>query len=140
MNIRFFIAMLPFLWRLSTVAQTTINATNRLAYCANGGWMDFRADGLNGLGTGGSVFSGFIYAANIGWVNVGNGRPANGLRYQNNSAVDFGINHDAQGNLRGSAYAANVGWITFEDRGAPAVDSRTGRFSGFVYSANAGWI
>jgi hypothetical protein len=26
---------------------------------------------------------------------------ANGIRYQNNSATDFGVNHDGLGNLRG---------------------------------------
>jgi len=92
------------------------------------------------LRTGDYFCSGFIYGANIGWINIGNGHPTNSLRYQNNSASDFGINHDSRGNLRGTAYAANVGWISFEDRGAPAVDLRTGKFSGFIYSANAGWI
>ena len=111
-------------------AQTTINSANRLAYGANVAWMDLRADGVNGVAVGEYVCSGFIYASNIGWMNLGGGNPANGVRYQNNSASDFGINHDGRGNLRGSAYAANVGWISFEDRGAPTVDLLTGNFSG----------
>jgi hypothetical protein len=121
-------------------AATTINLTNKYAYGANLGWMDWRGDINNGAVIGEYVCSGFFYAANAGWISLGTGAPANGIRYQNLSAGDFGVNHDGLGNLRGYAYGANIGWINFETMGAPKVDLKTGKLSGSVYAANCGWI
>lgn len=121
-------------------AATTINSGNQYAYGANLGWLDCRGDTINGAGIGEYVCSGSIYAANVGWINLGTGSPTNGLRYQNLSADDCGVNHDGLGNLRGYAYSANIGWINFETNGAAKVDLATGKFSGSIYSANCGWI
>jgi hypothetical protein len=128
-------------------AATTINAVDRFAYGANIGWIDWQGDVANGAVIGAFVCSGSIYSANAGWIQLGNGTPANGVRYQNNSPTDFGVNHDGAGNLRGYAYGANIGWLTFTNRdvtGAvydgPKVDLLSGRLSGFVWSANCGWI
>src|SRR5437899_599745 len=121
-------------------AATTINATNKFAYGANIGWMDWRGDTNNGAVIGEYVCSGYIYAANVGWINLGSGSPFNGIQYQNLSAVDFGVNQDGLGNLRGYAYGANIGWINFENNGAPKVNLKTGNLTGYVWSANCGWI
>ena len=128
-------------------AATSINPANKFSYGANLGWMDWRGDGASGAVIGEFVCSGFIYAANVGWINLGSGAPANGIRYQNNSATDFGVNHDGLGNLSGHAWGANIGWLTFTNRDAtgmpfagPKVDLLTGQFSGFAWSANCGWI
>ncbi len=128
-------------------AATTINAANHFAYGANVGWMDWRGDVTSGAVIGEFICTGDIYAANVGWIRLGSGTPANGIRYQNNSASDFGVNHDGLGNLRGFAYGANIGWLTFTNRDAsgatyegPKVDLLTGRIGGFVWSANCGWI
>jgi hypothetical protein len=121
-------------------AATTIDSSNKSAYGANIGWMDWRGDTNNGATIGEHVCSGYVYAANVGWIDLGDGAPANGIQYQNNSATDYGINHDGLGNLRGHAYGANVGWINFENTGAPKVDLKTGVLSGSIYSANCGWI
>jgi len=130
-------------------AGTTIDPVNKYAYGANIGWMDWSGDTANGAVIGEYVCSGYIYSANCGWINVGNGSPVNGIYYQNNSAGDFGVNQDGFGNLRGFAYGANVGWINFTDATAtgplaatdqPRVDLKTGVLSGYVYSANCGWI
>ena len=128
-------------------AATTINAVNHFAYGANLGWINWRGDVTDGAVIGAFVCSGFIYSANTGWIHLGDGTPANGVRYQNNSAADFGVNHDGIGNRAGSAYGANIGWLTFTNRAAngvaydgPKVDLLTGKFSGFVWSANCGWI
>ena len=123
-----------------THAGTTIDAVNHYAYAANLGWIDWRGDTANGAVVGLNVCSGNIYSANVGWINLGDGTPVNGLSYLNNSAADFGVNRDAQGNLRGFAYGANIGWINFEATGAPKMDLLTGNFSGYAYSANCGWI
>src|SRR6266436_2166875 len=75
-------------------AATTINATDKYAYGANLGWMDWRGDTNSGAVIGEYVCSGYLYAANIGWINLGNGSPANQIQYQNNSATDYGVNQD----------------------------------------------
>ena len=121
-------------------AATTINPTNKYAYGANIGWMDWRGDTNNGAVIGEYVCFGYIYAANVGWNNLGGGDPTNGIYYQNLSANDFGVNQDGLGNLRGYAYGANIGWINFETNGSPKVDLGSGQMSGFIYSANCGWI
>ena len=121
-------------------ALSTIDAANKHAYGANVGWMNWRGDANSGVVIGEYVCSGYIWAANVGWINLCSGAPTNGIRYQNVSANDFGLNHDGQGNLRGFAYGANIGWINFETSGAPKVDLKTGKLSGYAYSANCGWI
>lgn len=95
----------------------------------------------------GSVLAGYLFSANTGWIHLGDGAPVNGVRYQNNSATDFGVNLDVAGNLSGFAWSANLGWLTFTDRAAdgssfagPRLDLATRKFSGYVWSANAGWI
>ena len=124
----------------SAAAASSINATNRLAYAANLGWTDWRADTNHGAVIGEYVCSGYLYAANVGWICLGSGSPADGIQYQNNSGSDFGVNTDPTGNLRGYAYGANIGWISFENTGAPRVDLFSGVLTGMVYSANCGWI
>ena len=121
-------------------AATTINTANKYAYGANIGWIDCRGDVNNGAVIGDYVCSGYIYSANCGWINLGSGSPTNGIRYQNLSANDFGVNHDGLGNLRGYAYGANIGWVNFENLGAAKINFKTGVITGYVYSANCGWI
>ena len=119
---------------------TTINLSNRMAYGANIGWIDGRGDSRHGAIIGEYVCSGYIYSANFGWIHLGTGRPANRIQYLNNSATDYGVNVDLEGNLRGYAYGANLGWIRFEDVGVPRVDLATGIFTGFAWCGNWGWI
>lgn len=121
-------------------AASTIDPVSAYSYGANVGWMNWRGDTNNGAVIGEYVCSGNIYCANIGWINLGSGSPANGIQYQNNSATDYGVNQDGLGNLLGDAWAANVGWIVFETNGAPHVNLLTGVLSGYVWSANCGWI
>ena len=121
-------------------ATTSINATNKFAYGANIGWIDARGDTNSGAIIGEFVCSGYLYSANVGWIHLGSNAPANGIQYQNDSATDYGVNNDGQGNLRGFAYGANIGWINFESNGVPKVDLKTGKLSGSIFSANCGWI
>jgi hypothetical protein len=130
-----------FLLHCSTIqAATSINATNNYAYGANIGWMDWRGDTNRGAVIGEYVCSGYFWGADVGWIHLGSNAPANGIQYQNNSAIDYGVNHDGLGNLRGYAYGANIGWINFELNGNPRVDLKTGQLSGHAWSANCGWI
>ena len=129
-------------------AQSTISATDKYAYAANAGWINFRHDqpsSPNGVVVGEAYLSGYAYAANFGWIHFGDSSPANGHSYQNNSATDYGVNHDSSGNLSGMAYGANIGWINFgwanaTDSNRPRFDLITGRFLGYAYGANIGWI
>jgi hypothetical protein len=125
---------------LPSLAAANVHPSHAHSWGANIGWLNWRPDPINGAEIGQFVCSGHIYSANAGWINLGQGTPANGIHYQNNSAADFGINMDAEGNLRGLAYGANIGWINFENTGGARVDLWSGVLHGFVYSANTGWI
>ncbi len=133
------------LWANAT--PSTINATNRYAYGANIGWVDWRGYTNGAAVIGQYVCSGYLYAANVGWIYLGNGAPTNSIQYLNLSADDVGVNQDGLGNLSGYAYGANIGWINFTNRDAngisfagPKVDLKNGRMTGYAYSANCGWI
>jgi hypothetical protein len=120
-------------------AVTTINTTNHFAYGANFGWIDWRGDVANGAVIGAYACSGYLYAANVGWINLGSGSPTDGIRYQN-IAGDCGVNLSSLGSLSGWAWGANIGWINFGTNGLASVDLDTGKFSGYAWSANCGWI
>lgn len=122
-------------------AQSTISSTDRYAYAANAGWIDFRADATNGTRVLDTCLSGYAYAGNFGWIHLGDDTPTNGHTYSTSSATDYGVNISPTGQLTGYAYAANVGWINFEQTyGQPALNLITGKFTGYAYSTNLGWI
>ena len=132
---------LAFALLAAVQAQSNISPTAKHAHAANAGWIDLRPSGSTGLQVHDGFVGGNAYAANFGWINFGNGQPANGFSYTNNSATDFGLNLGSGGALNGYAYSANVGWINFEQiHGKPRIDLLTGIFSGFAYSGNVGWI
>jgi hypothetical protein len=136
------VTMTPWMSR----AVTTINATNAFSWGANVGYLSWRPSSADGVSIGAYICQGYIYGANVGWINMGTGNPVNHIQYQNNSATDFGVNFTidpsnfGHGLLRGQAYGANIGWINFEATGNPYVILSNGQLRGFVYSANCGWI
>jgi hypothetical protein len=140
------ILYLLLLLRISLMAQSTIDSTgSSFAYSSNAGWFNLRPSAADGVVVTGYWLSGNAWAANVGWINFGGGTPTNGYAYANNSASDFGVNHDGAGNLSGYAYGANIGWINFGwtnsgDLLRPRIDLLTGDFSGYAYAANIGWI
>ncbi len=125
-------------------AQSTVDASFNEAWGANIGWTNWLPSAANGVVIGEYVCAGYLYSANVGWISVGSGAPANHVYYANQSATDYGVNFLPTGGgyaaLRGYAYAANVGWIAFEAQGNPRVFLPTGVFSGYAYSANCGWL
>jgi streptogramin lyase len=129
---------------IQQASPTTTDPTNHYSYGANTGWMDWHGNAANGVNNGAEVgeyvCSGYIYSANVGWINLGSGLPTNGIYYQNLSTNDFGVNQDGAGNLRGYAWGANIGWLNFETNGAPVVNLQTGMLSGCIWSANCGWV
>ncbi len=121
-------------------AESTVNPVHRYAYGANAGWIDARADAVNGAALGRTYCTGHLWSGNVGWIGLGNG-PTNGWRYSNASGSDWGVNHDGAGRLTGYAYGANIGWVTFEQTyGQPRIDLLTGDLSGYAWGANVGWI
>ena len=62
-------------------AATTITTTNHYACGANVGWMEGRGDIANGAVIGEYVCSGYLYAANVGWICLGGNAPANGIQF-----------------------------------------------------------
>ncbi len=128
------------LFSITAQAATTFNDVNKHAYGANIGWINCQGDVANGAVIGEYVCSGYLYGANAGWIHLGDGSPANGIQYANDSATDYGVNHDGFGNLSGCAYGANIGWVAFESQGNPKVSLADGYLSGYAWSANCGWI
>ena len=130
---------------LPAAAQSTISTTDKFAYAANAGWIDFRTSAADGMRVADTFLSGFAYAANFGYIHFGTTSPAtgpaNGHTYGNTTAGDYGVNLSPTGLLTGFAYAPNVGYLQFEQTlGQPRVNLLTGVFSGYAYSANVGWI
>lgn len=124
-------------------AGSTIDPAARHGYGANIGWTDWQYDTTapDGVTVETYLLHGKIYAANLGWIDTGNGTPAGGVQYSQTGG-EWGVNHDGAGNLSGYAYGANIGWIFFDPSigSPPRVDLATGEMSGFAYGANVGWI
>ncbi|MDP9098396.1 MAG: hypothetical protein M3N48_05300, partial [Verrucomicrobiota bacterium] len=71
-------------------AATTINSTNAFSWGANVGYLNWRPTAADGVNVGAFICQGYIYGANVGWINMGTGNPVNHIQYQNDSATDFG--------------------------------------------------
>ncbi len=136
------------------LAQSSIDATNKFSWSENCGWMNWRDAGNPQASQGvtidpsGRVLSGFVWAENIGSINLGDGTPSNGLTYANTTGADFGLNINLNtGDLTGLAWGENVGWINFS-AGAMAGPLYAARLSidaprrvhGYAWGENIGWI
>lgn len=125
------------------LADSTVHTTDRHAYGANIGWTNWKWDTVTpeGASLEPYLMRGSIYAANVGWIDLGDGAPDDGVFYSLVSG-DWGVNHDGSGGLSGWAYGANVGWVRFDPAlsAPPRVDLGTGALTGYAYSANVGWI
>ena len=139
------------------LAQSNIHPSNKFSFQENCGWFNWRDSGnpatSQGVLVAGTFLSGFAWGENIGFINFGDGTPANGVSYANPTTgpiagiPDFGINLDpATGNLTGFAWGENVGWINFNG-GALAtppqparIDAAAQRLRGFAWAENIGWI
>jgi hypothetical protein len=125
-------------------AASTIDANHAFAWAGNFGWTNWLPTTADGVAVNERYCAGYIYAANVGWISMGVGTPADGSAYSNAGSSDYGVNSTpaaaGEQKLRGFAYGANIGWISFEDQGNPRVIIATGQLRGFVWSANCGWI
>ena len=132
--------LLALLATSRALADSTVDPANAVAWGGNVGGLNWRPSTADGVLTGEYVCSGMVWAANAGWINMGSGAPANGIRYQNTDGADCGVNLLADGSLRGLAWGANIGWVNFEPLGDPRVDYATGKLTGYAWGANVGWI
>jgi len=139
------IALLACGTTLAASTNTTVSTSNKWAWSSSSGWLNCRTDITNGVAVGEYVLSGYMYSPTIGWIHLGDGTPTNGVRYCNNSAVDYGVNHDGAGHLSGYAWGPSAGWINFgwtnqDAPQAPKINLQNGMFSGYAWGASVGWI
>jgi len=123
------------------LADGNIDISNRYAWAENAGWLNFAPafdevavhfDGCRGYLTG------HAWGENIGWIKLGTD---GGGPYGNTSAIDWGVNTDANGRLSGYAFSKNVGWFNFSPTNQPVVvDTNTGEFDGYAWGENVGWV
>ena len=129
-------------------AQTDIDPINKFSWEENCGWMNWRdaGGGAQGVRDAGTYLSGLIWCENVGWVNVGNGAPANGVSYSITSGTASGVYAAPRGVLSGFAWGENVGWINFDGGNLasppqPArLDTAANRLRGFAWGENIGWV
>lgn len=124
---------------LEVKAQSTIDSNDKFAWSPETGYLNWHGVG-SGVRIARDICSGYIWSANVGFINLGSGSPADGLAYSNSAPNDFGVNVNEDGSLRGYGWGASIGWVVFEQVGNPRVDLRTGKLFGAVWSPNIGWI
>ncbi len=135
------------------LAQSNINPDDKWAWGENVGWINWQhdAEDPNGISAGviiaDTYLAGFIWTGNVGWINLGDGSPADGFHYANLDDTDFGVNlFPATGRLTGYAWGENVGWINFgggtfaDPPNIPRLVENGCRLRGFVWGENVGWI
>ena len=120
-------------------AQSTIDPAKPYVWGSNIGWLNARPSSADGVRTTEAVCSGYLWSANVGWIHLGDGSPANGIRYSN-TVGDYGVNVMPDGVLRGFAWGANIGWVNFEETGNPRISLVSGNLRGYAYGANIGWL
>ena len=80
------------------LGDSTVDTTQRYSYAANGAWLNWVWDTSTPQGAvvTESLLSGFIYSANFGWINLGDGDPSNGFSYSQTAGEfgDFAIKGD----------------------------------------------
>ncbi len=143
----------PFIAAVA-LAQSNIDTTHKTGWGENIGWTNWRDANATteGVVVGSTFMSGFIWAENVGFINVGDGTPTGGVNYANTDGADAGVNIDADGDLHGLAWGENIGWINF-DGGALATPPQPARIecpdppaeplsrlTGYVWGENVGWI
>jgi len=140
--------LLTFLLAPAAMSQEQIDPAHQYSWGENIGWMNWRdagePPGSLGVRVHPSFLSGFIWAESAGWINVGSGRPADGIHYGNAESSDFGINLESNGDLTGYAWGENIGWLVFDPRSLGGqralLDSASRRFRGYAWGENVGWI
>ena len=118
-----------------------INSTNKWAWGANVGWINFNPTHGGGVTVYSDHLEGYAWAENIGWIRLGTHTGGSPHTYGNTTTDNYGVNNDGSGNLSGYAWGANVGWINFNPSDSQVtIDPDTGKFDGYAWGENVGWI
>lgn len=101
-------------------AQTSnIDPSHKFSWGENIGWMNWQGAGSPAGSQGAlinpNILSGFVWCENVGYLNLGDGTPANGFAYANLNGTDFGVNLLPDDRLSGFAWGENIGWINLDD-------------------------
>lgn len=127
-----------------SAAASTARASEPLrpgyAWAENLGWIDLAPASVAPAQASPHFLSGFIRGEGFGWIHLGDGAPAAGDRYANDSPTDYGVNREGS-YLSGWAWGENIGWIDFAPFGGPGMMLLPdGSLQGFAWSQTCGWI
>ena len=80
---------------LAAPVTSSLSLHARYSYAANFGWLNWRPrdSGPEAPAVHSSMLSGRVYAANTGWIDLGDGAPTDKIRYSQTGG-DIGVNHD----------------------------------------------
>jgi hypothetical protein len=122
------------------LAAGNISNTDKWAWGANAGWINFNPDN-GGVTVYPDHLEGFAWGENVGWIRLGTHTGGSPHTYGNTSNTDYGVNRNTTtGALSGYAWSANVGWINFPPANGGVTISDAGEFSGYAWGENIGWI
>ena len=129
---------------LVTVAYAAnINSTNKWAWGANVGWLNFDPTYGGGVTVYTDHLEGYVWAENIGWIRLGSDGGGGDPYYANTTKDNYGVNYNNAVDSRalsGYAWGTSVGWIKFDPTdGGVTIDS-DGKFDGYAWGENVGWI
>ena len=130
--------MCTYLFSLQNVlAETNISESYKYAWSENVSWQNWRS--TNSQVTLETLYlKGYVWAENVGWIKLGVDA---GGPYGNTNESDWGVNHDASGNLSGYAWSENAGWVNFNpSRGGVTISTSTNKFDGYAWGERIGWI
>ncbi len=135
--------VISLLSAVQTIISSNIDPTDKFAWNANAGWINFnpQCDGCQGVTIYRDHLEGYAWGQNMGWIRMGTHTGGGAHTYANTTQDNYGINVDGAGNLSGYAWGGDVGWINFAPvEGGVTVDLTTGAFDGYAWGENVGWI
>lgn len=106
---------------LASTTLGTIYSTDKYAWGASSGWINFRADNSN-VEIGDDSLTGYLWSELYGWINL--------------APDGSGVKNDKEGILSGSAFGENTSWINFSG----VKISSSGVFSGTASGDTTGTI
>lgn len=125
-------------------AQGTTNPATDYAWSETVGWINFAPTHGGGVTItedgNNSYLSGYAWAENVGWIKMGDGTGPYPLP-ASQTATDWGVNMDADGNMSGYAWSETMGWLNFNaTHGQVAMATGSGEFDGYSWGENLGWV
>jgi hypothetical protein len=135
-------------------------ATTGILVTGTGNIVVRNSDGVQGARENPRFLTGYIWAENAGWINLGGGVADPCSQYPSSQAgpSSFGVNLNRDPAnpthllLSGYAWGENVGWVNFGPWSSSPPDNQrafietlgvtllSGRLRGYAWSENGGWI